>query len=494
MSNTRRKKIIIVGAGPGGLSAGMLLAHKGFEVKIFEKEKIPGGRNGFLKLGEYKFDIGPTFFMMDNILREIFKTTGRNLDDYVKMTSLLPMYRLYFPDNYLDVYDDQKKMKKELARVFPGEENGLAKFHLEEKKRLAALYPILSADNNNILATSKPEFLKAIPSFSIGRSLFSVMGDYFKDERCRLSFTFQSKYLGMSPWDCPGAFAMVPFIEHNKGVYHIEGGLSSAAEAMAKVIQEDGGKIHYGKSVKKILTERGRAVGVELNNGKKFFSGAVVINADFSYAASELLSGLKKYSKKKLEKKKYSCSIFMLYLGVNKKFNLPHHAIVFAKNYRQNIEDVFSGKLTKEDFSFYVRDASKTDSTLAPKGKSALYVLVPVPNNRSKINWQKSGPKIRNRVLELMRQRLKIKIDEADIEVEKIISPTDWQKDFNVYQGAVFNLSHHLDQMLWFRPHNEFEEIKDCYLVGGGTHPGSGLPTIYESGRITANLIAKKFS
>lgn len=151
MSENKQKTIIIVGAGPGGLVAGMLLSHYGFKVKIFEKESVPGGRNGYLQLGNYKFDIGPTFFMMDYVLRDIFSSTGRNLEDYVEMTKLSPMYRLFFEDKYLDIYDEKEKMRDELKRVFPGEENGIDKFMAKEKQRLNKLFPLLSNHNNNIL-------------------------------------------------------------------------------------------------------------------------------------------------------------------------------------------------------------------------------------------------------------------------------------------------------------------------------------------------------
>lgn len=490
------KKIIIVGAGPGGLSAGMLLAHRGFKVEIFEKNSQPGGRNGRLELGDFKFDIGPTFFMMDYVLREIFELTGRKLDDYVKLTKLDPMYKLYFGDDKsISIFSDQKKMAGELKRVFPSNEQGLAKFSRQEAKRLRRLLPILSRHNNNLLDVFRPSFIRALPHFSIGRSLYQVMGDYFKDEFARLSFTFQSKYLGMSPWECPGAFAMVPFVEHNSGIFHIEGGLSETATAMAEVIKESGGQIHYNSTVASLLRKNKKVFGVKLADGREVLSDATVVNADFGYAMSNLVPAktLRKWSPSKLAKKKISCSIFMMYLGLKGTVDLDHHSIVFAKDYRRNVDDIFSGRLTDGDFSFYVRDATKTDPTLAPKGKSALYVLVPVPNNRSNLDWKKLAPKVRRQVLELLSQRLGLAGIESKIEQEKIITPADWEKDFNVYQGAVFNLSHHLDQMLWFRPHNRFEELKNLYLVGGGTHPGSGLPTIYESGRIVADLLSRKF-
>ncbi len=491
-----KRKIIIIGAGPGGLSAGMLLAYRGFSVKILEKENIPGGRNGRLVLGDYKFDIGPTFFMMDGVLRRIFAATNRDLDDYAKLTRLSPMYRLHFADKHIDVYDEPEKMKAELKRVFPGEENGLDKFLSVEKKRLSALFPILGRHNNCLLDAFRPSFWRAVPHFSIGRSLFGVMGDYFRSEHARLSFTFQSKYLGMSPWECPGAFGMVPYVEHADGIYHARGGLSAIAETMAKVVGECGGEIKYGVTVKQLIVQDKKVIGVERTDGKKEYADVVVANPDFSYLARELVQPglLRKWSPKVLDRKRYSCSIFMWYVGIKRELSLPHHTIVFAHNYRQNVADIFGGRLTDKDFSFYVRNATAVDPTLAPTGKTALYVLVPVANTRADIDWSAVSARVRGQLVDLLADRLGVRDLESDIEVEKIIAPPDWEKDFNVAHGAVFNLAHNLGQMLWWRPHNQFEELQNLYLVGGGTHPGSGLPTIYESGRIVADLINKKFN
>lgn len=491
------KKIIIVGAGPGGLSAGMLLADKGLSVEIFEKNPQVGGRNGCLQLGDYKFDIGPTFFMMDYVLRDIFKTTGRDLDDYVKLIKLDPMYNLFFggKGQKIVIYSDREKMKSELERVFPGSEKGLDKFYRQEKKRFDRLMPVLSHHNNNILDVFSPKSILALPSFSIGKKLYDVMGNYFKQEYARLSFTFQSKYLGMSPWDCPGAFALVPYTEHQDGIWHVRGGLSELPKAMAKAFVESGGKIHYNSTVASLLIKNKKVYGIKLTDGREILADKVIVNADFGHAMNNLLpaGAVKKWSPQNLKNKKLSCSIFMMYLGVNRTTDLPHHSIRFAKNYRQNVADIFEGRLSDGDFSVYVRDATKTDPTLAPKGKSALYILVPVANNRSGIDWNRVKNKVRKQTLAILADNFGLKDLEKDIEEEKIITPADWAKDYNVYEGAVFNLSHHLDQMIWFRPHNRFEELKNLYLTGGGTHPGSGLPTIYESGRIAAKLICQEY-
>jgi len=202
---------------------------------------------------------------------------------------------------------------------------------------------------------------------------------------------------------------------------------------------------------------------------------------------------LPKYSAKKLAKKDYSCSTIMFYWGIKGGYELPHHSVFFAKNYRKNVDDMFSGKLSGRDISFYVRNASFTDRTVSPEGKSQLYILVPCPNKKlgAKINWEKESRNIRQAVIERLKDRMDFDDIEERIETEKVITPDDWTNEYNVHYGATFNLSHRLLQMLWFRPRNRLEGVKNVYLVGGGTHPGSGLPTIYESGRISAELLEK---
>ncbi len=493
----KKKKIVIVGAGPGGLTAAMLLADKNYDVEVFEKDDRVGGRNQELRLGEYRFDTGPTFLMMKFILDEVFQETGKNVDDYLDFVKLEPMYTLDMVDKRIDIHSDKKKMKAEIKRVFPGQEDGLDKFMKKEEKRYRKLFPCLQKDYSNHLSYFKPRFLRAIPAFQMlpPRSLFEVMGDYFGPEELRLSFTFQSKYLGMSPWDCPGAFGMIPFVEHKYGIYHVTGGLSEISGAMAKAAKEDGARIHLKTPVKKLITKGKNVLGIELEDGRKVKADAVIVNEDFAFAMNQLVEKgtLKKYAPEKLLEKKYSCSIFMIYLGLSKLYDTPHHEIFFAKEYKKNLKEIFDDKVISKDTSFYIRNASITDETLAPPGKSAIYVLVPVPNNKSGIDWEKEKEDFKNNVYDQMEARSKMKDFRKYIEKEHVITPDDWEKDYHVYKGAVFNLAHSLNQMLSLRPRNKFEELENLYLVGGGTHPGSGLPTIYESARISSELITRKY-
>lgn len=491
-----KKKVIVVGAGPGGLTAAMLLAARGYEVVMYEKASRVGGRNQTITLGSYTFDTGPTFLMMLNILEEMFELTGRNVHDYLDIKRIDPLYRLKFIDG-TEVFptSDKAAMREQISRLFPGDEAGYDRYQVYEKKKYETLVPCLQVPYEKPTDYLRKRFLKAVPYLDAHRDLYSHLGTYFKSSKLKISHTFQAKYLGMSPWECPATFSMIGYIEHSGGIYHPIGGLNQISVAMAKVVAEEGGKINLETPVAEVLVEDHRAIGVRLESGEVERADHIVVNADFGHALKSLFPRreLKKWTPQTLEKKNFSCSTFMIYLGIDKLYKeIPHHNILFAEDYQKNVNEITRDMVLSEDPSIYVQNASVTDPTLAPEGHSTIYILVPIANNRSGIDWPKEQERFRDKVLRLAEERGGFTDLKDHIIEERVITPREWEDDWNVYRGAVFNLGHSLTQMLSFRPHNAFEDLKGCYLVGGGTHPGSGLPTIYESGRISAGIILKK--
>jgi len=489
------KHIVIVGAGPGGLCAGMLLSQQGFRVTVYEKNAQVGGRNRPITDQGFTFDTGPTFLLMKFVLDEMFQRCGRRSEDYLDFAKLDPMYRLVFDDREVLVSSDPEKMRAELRKTFPEAAEGYGQFLAEEERRYFALYPCIKRGYSSLLDFLSWDLCKALPKLALNHSVFSNLGRYFKDKKARLTFSFQSKYLGMSPWKCPALFTMLSLIEHKYGIYHVMGGLNKIAAAMAQVIEEQGGSVHTSSPVQSLLLDGRTVKGVRLASGEEVWADEVVINADFAHAMSKLVPDgiLKKYRRDKLPKKDYSCSTFMLYLGLDKRYELPHHNIVFAKDYQTNTDNTFVHKQLSDDFSFYVQNPAVTDPSLAPQGKSTLYVLVPVPNNLSGLGWDELHLSFREQVLDALEQRLGMVDIRSAIECEKIIHPGIWEASENVFLGATFSLAHQYSQMLYWRPRNRFEELDNCYLVGGGTHPGSGLPTIYMSAKISSNMICQKY-
>jgi phytoene desaturase len=485
------KHVIVIGAGPGGLTAAMILARRGCRVTVFEAKDTVGGRNAALQAGPYKFDVGPTFLMLKRVLDEAFEDAGAVCDDRMEMKKLDPMYRLQFADKRMEPTSDPRGMKDEIERCFPGLGNRYDEFVRDGSKRFDKLYPCLEVPYHKAHTMLSRQLLAAAPYVGFGRSLYDIMFKIFGNEELALAFTFQSKYLGMSPWSCPGLFAIIPYIEHAFGIYHPIGGLSRISDSMADVARENGAEIHLSTPVEQVLVEERKTVGVRLAGGEEIRGDEIVINADFGYAMTRLFEpgAIRKYTSVKMSKMSLSCSTFMLYLGLDKVYDLPHHTIFFARDYRRNVESVFQGREPGDDLSLYVRNADVTDPTLSPPGHSALYILAPVPNLRGEMDWATRRDSFRDAVLNTLATRAGMSDIREHIKEERVITPLDWRDGMNVYEGATFNLSHNWGQLIYLRPRNQFEELGNCFLVGGGTHPGSGLPTIYQSGRIAANLI-----
>lgn len=486
-----KRKVSIVGAGPGSLAAGMLLSANGYEVTLYEQQRYVGGRTSKLEVADYRFDRGATFLMMPQKWEELFRLAGRSLQDYVELAWLDPMYRLQFGDLKLDATTDRQAMRGRIDALFPGEGAGYERFMQAEAEKFARVVPLLERPFDSWRDYVAGDVMRAIPKLDALSTVYSRLSAYFRDERLRTAFSFQSKYLGMSPWACPGTFTILSYLEHAYGLMHPIGGVNRLCGAMAEVIAEQGGTIALGTGVRQVIVRGRRAAGLLLDNGERVEADHVIVGADFAHAASRLFAPgvLKKYAPERIGRKKFSCSTFMLYLGIEGKVDLPHHTISFASDYRSNVDDITKHMRLSADPSIYIHNPSALDPTLAPPGHSALMVLVPVPNARAAIPWEEVQAPFRRRVLDRLMQTPELRGLEGRIRAEHAVTPWDWRDRMHVYEGATFSLAHSLDQMMALRPHNRFEEVDNVWLVGGGTHPGSGLPTILESAKISAAML-----
>ena len=487
-------RVGIVGAGPGGLAAGCLLQARGFAVEIFEALDKPGGRNGELEVDGFKFDIGPTFFLMPDILKGIFDSCGSNMESYVDLKEVDPFYVLKYEDgSELRPCFKAEETAKEISKFSRHDAIRFLNFKRAQKKKFQAIFPSLQKAFHGPADLLDREVFRALPFLNLG-SVYDELAGSFEDERVRLAFTFQAKYLGMSPFECPSLFSILSHIEHDQGVWHPIGGCNKITLGLSRLFEDLGGTLHLSCPVKKVITDQRTVRGVETASGAECYFDEVIMNADFAYGMENLFSASsrKSYNDEKISKLRLSCSTFMLYLGLDKVLDWDHHSIFFAQNYRKNVRELSEGTLST-DFSFYVHNPSRMDPTRAPSGKSALYVLVPVPNLRGEIDWKREKEPFRKRIYAEIQKRTGCDL-EKHILSEKIVSPLEWEKDFRVYKGAVFSLAHNLEQMLFMRPRNKFQDFNNLYLVGGGTHPGSGLPTILQSAIISADLLTKKYA
>jgi phytoene desaturase len=491
-------RVAIIGAGPGGLAAAMLLARAGAAVTVYERLDRVGGRSGTMVApvgdGAFRFDIGPTFFLYPRVLQDIFTACGRRLADEVRLIRVDPQYRLMFETGgTLDASGDLARLAEQVARFSAADSRNVARFMAENRAKLAAFRPVLESAFNGPRDLIRGATLRALRSLRPLRSMDQDLARHFSDPRVRLAFSFQSKYLGMSPFRCPSLFTILAFMEYEYGVWHPEGGCGAVMEAMARVARDAGVDIRLNEPVQEIIFAGRRAVGIRSAAGVQAVD-ALVINADFAHAMTTLVPDRlrRRWTDRRIAGKKFSCSTFMLYLGIEGTLpELPHHTIYLSRDYRRNVAEIEAAMTLPEEPSFYVQNACVTDKSQAPPGHSTLYILVPVGHVREGgPDWRSEAPRYRRLTLERL-SRIGAPDIERRIRFEKMVTPNDWAGGMAIHRGATFSLAHSLDQMLHWRPRNRFEDLESVYLVGGGTHPGSGLPVIFESARITARLITE---
>jgi phytoene desaturase len=496
MISNSRKKVAVIGAGPGGLAAAMQLAHAGFEVTVLEAMDRVGGRSSAIESQGYRFDTGPTFFLYPRVLQEIFASVGKDLFREVPMHKLDPQYRLQFGGGgSLDCTPNLDLMEQRVREFSPRDVGSLKRYIDDNRVKLAKFRPILESPFNKATDLLRPSLMSAARYVKPWKSLGQELESYFHDPRLVLAFSFQAKYLGMSPFKCPSLFSILSFLEYEHGIFHPTGGCARVNERMAEIGSELGVQIRLDERVESFDFSGRRVVGVTTNRGR-YPVDAVVVNADFAHSMEKLVPDQmrKRWSNAKLSKKRFSCSTFMLYLGIEGRYeDLAHHTIYISKDYAANLREIEDEKVLPRDPSVYIHNPSLIDPSMAPAGHSSLYILVPVPHLSPQTPWDAEQTEAyREKTLDRL-EEIGLTNLRSRIRFEKIVTPIGWRDDYRVYRGATFNLAHNLGQMLHLRPHNRFEELDGVYLVGGGTHPGSGLPVIYESSRITSRLMSTDF-
>lgn len=487
------RDIVIVGAGPGGLASAMLLARSGANVTVLEREAHVGGRTSAFTADGFTFDMGPTFFLYPEILAEIFASCGRKLEDEVDLIRLDPMYDLVFESGgSVRATADIERLQAEVARFSEADAAKVPAFIEANRRKFEAFRPILQRPFIGLRGLLNADVLRAAHLVRPWASVDTDLKRWFENPHVRLAFSFQSKYLGMSPFKCPSLFTILSHVEYGYGVFHPRGGCGSISEAMARVATDMGVDIRLNEPVESIDFKGRRAVGARTAKGH-YPADAMIINADFANAMQRLVPNRlrKHWNDKRIASRQYSCSTCMLYLGVRGRFDhLHHHTISLSEDYVGNIRDIEAHR-APADPTLYVQNASVTDPSLAPEGCSTFYVLAPVGNNEGGEDWATLAPRYRKLLLRRLSSLLGVDDIEDDIVFERMVTPADWENRYDIYRGATFNLAHNLGQMLNWRPQNRFQDLDRVYLTGGGTHPGSGLPTIFESARIASRLLAR---
>jgi phytoene desaturase len=362
------RRAVVVGAGPGGLAAAMLLRAQGADVTVIERAPRVGGRTAAIEQDGFTFDTGPTFFLYPDILREIFAAAGRDFDALVPMHRLDPLYRLRFDDGRtFDATADLDRLKAEVSRIDPEDAKNVEAYLAANGAKFEAFKPVLQKPFGGLHAFADPAMVRALPHLRPWSTVDGDLKRWFRNPLTRLAFSFQSKYLGMSPFKCPSLFTILAHIEYAHGVWHPVGGCNAIPNAMAKVLGEMGADVRLNEPVEEMLFEGRRAVGVRTAQGT-YPADAVVVNADFAHAMKRLVPDRlrKRWTDTKIDAKSYSCSTFMLYLGLEGTLlDQAHHTIFLAGDYARNIREIEEG-LAPAEPSIYVQNASVTDTTLPP--------------------------------------------------------------------------------------------------------------------------------
>lgn len=488
-----KKNIIVIGSGFGGLATASRLLSRGYNVTIFEKRDKPGGRAYVYNINGFTFDGGPTVITAPFMFDEIFEAAGKKREDYITFVPCHPFYRIFDHNKKsFDYNDDHDFTLNEIKKWNSNDAEGYEKF-LGTTKAIFDKGFVELADKPFLKFSDMLRVAPDLIKLQSYKTVYKYVAQYIEDEFLRRCFSFHPLLVGGNPFDTTSIYAMIHYLEREWGVHYAMGGTGSLVNALVKLIKEQGGKVHLDAEIDEILVENGRATGIRLNNGDIHKADAVVSNADVAFTYKNLINPKhrKKYTDRKIERTKYSMSLFVIYFGTKKRYldsGLAHHNIILGERYKGLLSDIFHKKKLSEDFSLYLHMPTITDPSLAPEGHEAFYVLSPVPHLDSGTDWNEMGPKYKDVILNFLEENYLPGLKE-NLVAEHFIDPLHFQDTLNSYKGSAFSVEPILTQSAWFRPHNLSEDVGNLYFVGAGTHPGAGLPGVLSSAKIAENLI-----
>ncbi|WP_162921738.1 phytoene desaturase family protein [Listeria costaricensis] len=471
-----RKKVVIIGAGPGGLAAGMRLISLGYHVSIYEKAAQIGGRTAASKLGAYCFDIGPSSLTMPHILTSLFMDAERNMYDYLTLIPLDPLYQLHFKDTRFRLYQNKQKMQQEWQKVFPCYEKYYQRFMAENAKKMLYITPLFELPVNSLSYFLRPRFWRALPSLTLGRGLIDDVARFFTEPFLRYAFTLQTRYLGMSPWQAPSYNTLFSFAENYYGTYYAAGGNHAITTAMADVFREKGGTIHLGRSVVSFKKQKKHLQSCRLQNGEEVAADYFIFNGP---PPQEDLPA----------KTSYTNSAVVWYLGLDIQLPLSSEIILFPDDLRETMSALHDKLILPADPLIYISNPSSLDPTLAPPGHSVLRITVPVPHLKASIDWHAAFPAFEKQVMHLVRKKLALQDLSSHIRVKHVRTPLDWQASYHLPYGALFGTKQTYWQRGFHHTSTRFHRrFKNGFLVGSQAHPGSSLPYIL----LGAEAVAKE--
>ena len=494
-NSDQNTQAIVIGAGLGGLSAAMRLGAKGYSVTVLDRLDRAGGRGSSITQQGHRFDLGPTIVTVPQVFEALWADCGRDFNQDVTLKPLDPFYEIRWPDGTkFSATSDDDKMFEEVTRINPKDLKGYQKFLKDSEARYVVGFEGMVAKPMNKLW----ETIKVLPKFAwlrADRSIYGHAAARVKDERLRMALSFHPLFIGGDPAHVTSMYALVAHLEKTYGVHYAMGGVQAIADAMARVIKDQGGRILHGVDVDEITIENNHATGVRLAGGDVIEAPLVVSNADAGHTYDHLLRNHKKkrWTPAKLARKRWSMGLYVWYFGTKDTVDMwpdvGHHTIQNGPRFKGLLRDIFiNGKLS-DDMSLYIHRPSVTDQTVAPKGDDTFYVLSPVPHLgwKNATDWEREEPIYREKVAKVLEGIIPGFRDK--ISTELVFTPQTFAERYLSPHGSGFSLEPRILQSAWFRPHNVSEEAKGLFLVGAGTHPGAGLPGVVSSAEVLAKLV-----
>jgi phytoene desaturase len=487
-------RAVVIGSGFGGLALAVRLQASGVSTTIVEKRDKPGGRAYVYEDEGFTFDGGPTVLTAPNAIEELFQLAGREMSDYVELLPVKPFYRLCWEDGYsFDYSNDLDATNAQIAEKSPEDVDGYARFLKYAEEVFQEGYVNLAhepfLDFWSMMRVA-PQLIR-LESY---RSVYSVVSKFIRDPQLRQVYSFHSLLVGGNPFKTSAIYTLIHVLERKWGVFFPRGGTGALVRALVKLFTDLGGEIRLGAPVERILTQNGRVTGVSAADGWSTEAEVVASNADVVHTYRQLLGRepLADAATRNLLNKRYSMSLFVIYFGTRTRHpDLAHHTVLFRPRYRGLSSYIFERGVLSDDFSLYLHAPTVTDSSLAPPGGEAFYVLSPVPHlGKSNINWEQEGPRYRDRIFEYLEQRY-IPNLRRDLVTSRIFTPDDFASELNAHLGSAFSLEPVLTQSAYFRVHNRDSRIGGLYFVGAGTHPGAGVPGVVASARATGDLVLR---
>jgi phytoene desaturase len=477
---------IVVGAGLGGLAAAIRLGARGYRVTVLDRLAVPGGRATVFTQDGFTFDAGPTIITAPFVLEELWQFAGRSFYDDVKLKALDSFYVIRFDDgSTFTCRSDVTAMRAEVARISPGDVVGYENFMRESE----AIYKIGFEQLGHMPFQSISSMVAIVPDLlrlKAWKSVQAHVASHVRNPKLRMALSFHPLFVGGNPFRATCIYSMIAYLERQFGVHCAIGGTGTIVQAMVRLIESQGGSVLCNSDVAEITTVQGRATGARLASGEIIKSDIVVSNACAAHTYTKLIAGgaQKRWTKRKLARARYSMSLFVWYFGTNKKFEtVPHHTIVMGPRYRGLIDDIFENKILAEDMSLYLHRPTASDLTLAPAGCDCFYVLSPVPNQDSGIDWTQSAEPYRQRIAKRLDETMMPGFENY-VMTQSVMTPLNFEHDLLSYKGAAFGLEPVLTQSAWFRPHNKSEEVESLFFVGASTHPGAGVPGVLSTARV----------